>query len=192
MAVKKPGQSVESAATIAPHEAKIEITVKVFRPIGSVTTTTVDMNLVGGKPVEGQPEAVTDGVVKLLGNYYIKVKKWKGPGSGEAQPVKITFSIKNRDVEGNDEYLLQAIAFSNREQGNRKNHLGQREFPRVELVTTHDIEGKNLVRKMTITNQRHNPHANESYDYLIVLQNVRQDGNGAFGIIDPEIENECV
>ena len=171
----------------------LEIKVVTFRPIGSVTTTTVEMALQNSVSVltsEGAPSGVfTDDLVTLVGSYFIKVKRWTGTGTPAApnQAVKLRFFVTTHPTnpDQNDQYLLQGIAFSNRDQTapmkpSDDNRLGQLHF------TSINIEQVNGQRMFTVTNNR--PLDKRiSYDYLFLIQRTR---DGAIGIIDPEYENE--
>src|SRR5438477_2369622 len=92
-------------------ESKIMIKIVKFRPIGSVSTSTVDMTLVDGASDPQSPTEITDSVVNLVGNYFIRVKR---KGGTAAKPdnekfMMLTFSTTNKDDDGNDKYLLQGI-----------------------------------------------------------------------------------
>lgn len=100
-------------------ESRIDIRVVRFRPIGSVTTTTVEMALNAGSSSPDQ-EGVNDrGVVRLVGSYFIKVKQPGSHHDDNAQEMRIKFTVSphednpNKDTE---HYMLQGVAFSNRDQ----------------------------------------------------------------------------
>jgi len=185
-------------------DSRIEIKVLWFRPIGSVTTTTVEMKLQGGieDPVppgtSGKSGVFRDGVVTLAGSYFIKMKKWVGVVDlvDPTRERKLKFWVTDAAVDPTEkgDYLLQGIAFSNRDPNSGPNRLGQRSFPRIEIAVEpiNPADDPNnpstkKARMLTVTNSR--LHADkESFDYLILLQRI---SDGAIGIIDPEFENEA-
>ena len=160
-----------------PAEAKFTIDVLVFRPIGSLTTTTIAMTLAGAVPNPGEGGATTPSGVTLVGNYFIRVNKYVAGANPDDpdEPMKLKFYLTNR------KYLLQGIAFSNRDQG-AGNNLGQAAFTTIEIGP----EPGTNERVLTVTNAR-GVGKKQSYDYLILIQQV---SDGAVGIIDPEMENE--
>lgn len=170
--------------------SRIQINVLKFRPIGSVTTTTVEMALQNADP-STSPGVVTDGLVTLIGSYYIRVPVWSGVPTAiaPAQEMRIKFWVTNAATE-RDNYLLQGIAFSNRDQS-PQNHLGQLDFPQI-TIALEPVDpanpGGRKERILTVTNLRTRPNGKRaSYDYLIIIQ---RESDGVLGIIDPEYENE--
>ena len=181
---------------MATFESIVEIQVVIFRPIGSVTTTTVEMKLHGDGVEEISPGSSTDrGVVTLVGSYFIKVRKPGTHADDGTDEMRLKFFVTTHDSNPTaDEYLLQGIAFSNRNQKKsadvtKENRLGQFDFPKVELAIENTPLG-NMARVFTITNRRSVRVVQKkkaSYDYLFLIQRV---SDGAIGIIDPEWENE--
>lgn len=173
--------------------SRIQINVKKFRPIGSVTTTTVEMDLQNADPAT-VPGAISDGLITLVGSYYIRVPIWSGTPTPiaptQAMQVKFWVTDAATDPQDRGDYLLQGIAFSNRDLS-PSNHLGQLDFSQI-TIGLEPVDpvnpGGRKERILTVTNLRTRPNAQRaSYDYLFLIQRIK---DGAIGIIDPEWENE--
>lgn len=182
--------------------SKIRIRVKRFRPIGELTTTTVEMELRDPNPAPpaGAPE-VTDGQVTKVGSYFLRSKKGGAPF--DLKLWLVDDSLPETDVARYHNFVVLGIAFINRDQNSepaspgapdkKAGKVGQHRFTRVDIALEPapafepaypDANGK--LRVMTVTNNR-NYDAKESFDYMILVQNA---ATGAIGIIDPEYENE--
>lgn len=172
-----------------------------FRAIGDVTTTTVEMTLYNpdtGAKYESQSGVVSDGVVTLVGSYYIKVKR-KGrpdwdPNGDDHQSMQVKFWVAKPTGANKALYMLQGVAFSNREPKEHPgNELGQEDFPAIQIAEE-KVPSGGTARVFTITNTRaagvdpgNGTKKKVSYDYLFLIQETE---HGAIGIIDPEWENE--
>jgi hypothetical protein len=154
--------------------AIFEIDVLKFRPIGSLTTTTIKMTLVGAAPIAGEEGVGLPSGVFLIGNYMIRTKPFKNNADDPTPAMQVKFRVKTPG------YLLQGIAFSNRTNPDPSNNLGQKNFTEISIAP------ENGSRVLTVTNARA-IGARQSYDYLILIQEV---ATGGIGIIDPEWENE--
>lgn len=173
----------------------IEIDVKRFREIGQVTTTTVEMKLYRPgttEPYKSDNGVVSDGVVTLVGSYFVKVKRKVDHPEDNENFMLVKFWIKPEN--GKTHYMLQGVAFSNRDPSATGNKLGELDFPEIHIGNETVPSGKEA-RVFTIKNRREagkhktdpNQNVKASYDYLFLIQKI--DG-GAIGIIDPEWENE--
>ncbi len=184
--------------------SKIRIKVKKFRPIGALTTTTVEMELLDPNPVPvagARAAEVTDGEVKKIGSYFIRSKKG-------GNPLDLKFwllddSLPDTDAARYHNFVVLGIAFINRDQNSapispispdtKAGRVGEHRFVKVEIALEParglepaypDLDGK--LRVMTVTNNR-NYDESESFDYMILVQDAN---SGAIGIIDPEYQNE--
>lgn len=184
--------------------SKIRIKVKKFRPIGALTTTTVEMELRDPNPVPpagARASEVTDGEVTKIGSYFIRSKKGGNPL--ELKFWLVDDALADTDAARYHNFVVLGIAFINRDQNSeptspsdpdtKAGRVGQHRFIKVEIALepAHGLEPaypepEGKLRVMTVTNNR-NYDENESFDYMILVQ---EAASGAIGIIDPEYENE--
>jgi hypothetical protein len=166
-------------------DTRIQIEVVVFRPVGSVTTTTVNMVLQNRAGATTPP---TDGVVDMIGAYHIRTKRFAGATALDpTQPRNIKFWVIDNPTRPGpkDTYLPLGISFINRNQNNGSQNIGQHIFSNMQIAQE-TIQGVGKLHVLTVTNDRSHA-AGESYDYLLVIQRLSDQ---AIGIIDPEWENE--
>jgi hypothetical protein len=157
-----------------------DIDVLVFRAIGSLTTTTVAMTLVGGEKKAGEEGSVHPSGVRLIGNYMIRVDPFVQGGNPDdpTREMEVKFRLNTPG------YLLQGIAFANRDHTSMANNLGQKNFTKITIGA--EDNSPNARRVLAVSNSR-SIGVKQSYDYLILIQKIQ---TGEIGIIDPEWENE--